>query len=426
MAEGPLRPDRLGLQQAWVRTQFPQLERDGVGRRRVYLDNAAGTLMPVAVAEAMREAALWANAQPERSWPASQQTGSRIAQTRTALRDFLHAAPEDAIYFNDSTTASLFKLRVAVEPRLAGGSVVVTDGDHYANISAWEWRAAWEVRRARMRPADGGLDMEHLATLLDAGTRVVAVAAATNGLGTRYDLPAVARLVRSRAPEALLVVDAVHLALHAPLDVTAWECDALAFSTYKLFGPFAGVLWVRASLAARLDPYRVEPHTEAASLLETGTLNNPTVAAIGAALAYLEELGARLAPAHPTPPDRRARLRIALEAIREYEASLSRSMLEGLRARPALARVRLFGVAEPERVAQRVPTFAFAVVGMADDEVEHHLWEDTGLQVAAGSHYAAAVDRGLGRTSVVRASFAHYTTPDDVERLLDALAGLAA
>jgi selenocysteine lyase/cysteine desulfurase len=451
---------------SWVRDQFPQIESDGAQRPRVYLDNAAGTLMPQSVADAMREAALWLNAQPERSWPAARATAARHRQMRAALRDFLGAAPEDVVVVNDSTTASLHKLRLALEEHLTGGNVIVTDGDHYANISAWEWRAAWQVRRARMRPEDGGLDLDHLASLLDDQTRVVALAAATNGLGTRYDVPAVARLVRGRSPGALLVVDAVHLALHAPIDIAAWECDALAFSTYKLFGPYAGVLWVRAGLAPRLAPYHVEPHTDPASTLETGTRNNVTVAGISAALAYLQELGARVgdqngqdsppaslrsleAQRHGEKPEetslaflrisseagasseagggsfpvsgRRQFLRTAMTAIEAYEAELSRALLDGLRSRPGLGRVRLFGVAEPERVVARVPTFAFAVDGIADAEVERRLWEEAGLQVAAGNHYAASVTRGLGREGVVRASFAHYNTLGDVERLLDAL-----
>jgi selenocysteine lyase/cysteine desulfurase len=280
-----------------------------------------------------------------------------------------------------------------------------------------------------MRAADGGLDLEHLASLLDARTRVVALAAATNGLGTCYDLAAAGRLLRERAPEALLVVDAVHLALHAPLEVAAWECDALAFSTYKLFGPFAGVLWLRGSLAARLDPYRVEPHDDPETVLEMGTLDNVKVAGVGAALAYLRELGERVLEergAIPAPSDRRELLRAAMEGIREYEAELSRRVLTALRERADLAGVSLFGVAEPERVGERVPTFAFAVGDLPDEVVERRLWDEAGLQVAAGSHYAAAIRRGLSRPGLVRASFAHYNTPTDADRLLDALARNAA
>lgn len=412
----------------WIREQFPQLERDGTGRARVYLDNAAGTLAPLAVAEAMREAALWLNPQPGRSWPAAQATATRHAVTRAALRDFLHAAPGDPVYLDTSTTTALWKLRVALEPRLQGGMVIVTDGDHYANISAWEFRPAWEVRRARMRRDDGGLDLDHLASLLEARTRVVALAAATNGLGTRYDVPAVVHLTRERAPEALVVVDAVHAAPHGPIDVETWGCDALAFSTYKLFGPYAGVLWLRADLVPTLDPYRVEPHTDAETLLETGTLDNVTVAGIGAALSYLRELGERvLGERDPTAAhlDRRQLLRAAMEAIQVHEAKLSHRVLSALRERSDLARVTLFGVADPERVTERAPTFALAVEGVPDEEVERRLWKEAGLQVAAGGHYAASVGRGLNRPSVLRVSFAHYNTLADADRLLDALARVA-
>jgi len=410
----------------WVRSQFPQIESLRSGERRTYLDNAAGTLVPRAAADAMAEAALWSNPQPGRAWPAGPQTTREHRHTRQLLRDLLNADAADAIFLSESTTASLYKLREALEPRWTGeDNVVVTDADHFANISPWEWRARWEVRRTPMLP-DGHLDLDALAGLLDASTRVVALGLASNGLGTVVRAADAIRLVRERAPDAVVVVDGVHAAPHLPLDVATLGADALAFSTYKLFGPNCGVCWMRADLAARLEPFRVEPHTDAETQMEWGTLSNASVAGIRAALEYLLRVGERLEPAMVGElreyPRQQRLFKIALSAFAGYEAVLSRHMLGELRGIPGLT---LYGVTDPERVGERVPTFAFSIDGVPDAELEERLWKTSGVQVAAGSHYAASVLRGLGRASVGRASFAHYNTVEEAEALLYGLRTVA-
>lgn len=406
----------------WIRSQFPQVDRLRSGRGRIYLDNAAGTLMPQSVADALAESALWSNPQPDRSWPSAPETKREHLRARALLRDFLNAGESDPVFLSESTTASLYKLREGLEPGWApGDNVVVTDCDHFANISAWEWRARWEVRRARMLP-DGGLDLEHLTSLVDDRTRVVALAMAGNGLGTLLPLHAAIPAVRERAPRAVVVVDAVHSAPHVPIDVQTLGADALAFSTYKLFGPNAGVLWLRPGLLETLDPYHVAPHTDAETLLEWGTLSNLTVSGIGAALDYLQRVGTRLEPAavgaYPDLPRNRRLFKLALAGARDYERDLSRYVLESLGALPE---VELLGVTDPERVGERVPTFAFALRGMDPGTLEQHLWRDNGLQVAMGTHYSAAVLRGLRRTQVARASFAHYTSRRDAEDFVGTL-----
>ena len=414
----------------WVRSQFPQVAQLREGARRVYLDNAAGTLVPQCVSDAMADAALWANPQASRAWPAGPETARLHQRVRGGLAGFLNASAADRIYLTESTTASLYKLREALEPAWeVGDNVVVTDCDHFANISPWEWRACEagrEVRRARMLP-DGSLDLDHLNGLLDERTRVVAMAMAGNGLGTLLPVAAAASLAREKAPRAWVVVDAVHAAPHMPIDVQALEIDALAFSAYKLFGPAAGVLWLRADRLTELRPFHVEPHTEAETLMEWGTLNNANAAGIGAALDYLHGLGVRLEPAvvgglTAYPRDRRT-LKIALTAIAEYEAALSRRVLERL---VDCDGITLFGVCDPAGAARRVPTFAFEFERVALEETELRCWEAGIIQVAVGSHYSAAIRRGLGRESLARASFCHYNDDDDVEAFIDTVTRLAA
>lgn len=409
----------------WIRSQFPQLDQLRDGRWRLYLDNAAGTLVPRTVSDAMAEAALWSNAQPSRAWPHGPETRREHRLTRELLSDFVNARPDEPIYFGESTTACLYKLREALEPAWSpDDNVVVTDCDHFSNISAWEWRARWEVRRARMLP-DGGLDLDYLAGLLDGSTRVVALTLASNGLGTVLSVEEAVRQIRERAPQALVVVDAVHGAPHRPIDVQQLGVDALTFSTYKLFGPFGGVLWMRSELSDCLEPYHVDPHTDRETLLEWGTLDNVAVAGVRAALEYLERVGERLEPSHVGQltgyPRRRRRFKLALQGIDAHEADLNRHVLQAL---APLSAVTLYGITDPRRAAERVPTFAFELAGLPLDQLEETLWKAGGVQVAVGNHYSAAISRGLGKDALARASFAHYHTLDDADAFLRTLTSI--
>ncbi len=419
--------DELERWLPWIRSQFPQLEHLRGGERRLYLDNAAGTLLVATAAEAMADASLWANPQPERAWPAGPAARRLHARVREVIRGFIGAGEGDPVFFSESTTASLFKLREALEPSLSERDiVVVSDADHFANISPWEWRARHQVRRAPITE-EGHLDVGRFRELLSPAVKLVALTVAGNGLGTLLRLETLIAEVRSRCPEALVVLDAVHAAPHVPVDVRRLDADALAFSTYKLFGPFAGVLWLRPTLFDQLQPYHVEPHTDPRSLLEWGTLNNVTVAGIEAALSYLSSLGERLEPhargLFPDEPRAARRFRLALAAIQAYEARLSRFLCAALLE---IDGVTLRGVADPERTDERVPTLAFTLDRLDPAEWEMRLWEKGQVQVAGGAHYSAAVTRGLGLTAVARASFAHYNDREDAARLIRAVRDAAA
>lgn len=411
----------------WIRSQFPQLELLRNGDRRIYLDNAAGTLIPRTVSEAMADAAIWSNPQPGRSWPAGPETLRRQRRVRELLAAFLNAPPASRIFLSESTTASIYKLREGLEPDwIAEDNVVVTDCDHFANISPWEWRARWQVRRAGMLP-DSHLDLDQLAARLDERTRVVALTLAGNGLGTLVRLEQAIPMVRERAPNAWVIVDAVHGAPHVPIDLQTLDADALAFSTYKLFGPNCGVLCVSDRLFRSLQPFRVEPHTDPETLLEWGTLSNSTVGGITACLEYLQRLGEKVEPwfvgqMTGYPRDRRL-FKVALAAVRAYEEDLSRQILAALLDAPGL---QLFGMTDPERTPERVPTFAFHVEAHDDAQVERRLWEEGTLQVASGSHYSGAVLRGLGQPSVIRASFAHYNSREEAEAFTRTLRAIVA
>ena len=412
-----------------VRRRFPMIDRDSGGRPRVYLNTGAGSLTVDAAAAAALEGQGRLNPMPGVVVAGESETAALHERTRALAADLLGARSGREISFHQSATAALFNVAFGLRGVLRpGANLVVTDLDHMANVSPWEtvWGEGrgFEVRRARLTP-EGKLDVKHLLSLVDGRTGVVAVTSASNATGSIVPLAEVVAAVHKKSPDGLVAVDAVHHAPHGSLDVSASGVDVLVFSGYKIFGPMLGVLWGRAEVLERLRPYRVETNKDAPpGKFEMGMLNNASIAALEAALEYLLWLAGRLAGPAAAAADRPSRFRLALGAIADYERGLSRRVLEGLRRFDA-ARFRLFGLADPARARERVPTFAFDVAGLSATETKRRLWEGSGIQVADGNHYSAAVVRHLGRPEgISRASFAHYDNTATVDLFLEALARL--
>ncbi|MCX6567902.1 MAG: aminotransferase class V-fold PLP-dependent enzyme [Candidatus Aminicenantes bacterium] len=437
-----------------VRARFPMIDRDSRGNPRIYLNTGAGSLTVDTASEAAFDAQRRLNPMPGAVAAGEAETAGLHSRVRDLAAEFLHAGDGREISFHQSATAALFNLAYALRGILGPeNNLVVTDLDHMANVSPWE--AVWgdtygfEIRRARVT-AEGCLDISHLLSIVDAQTGLLAVTSASNGTGSLVPLRETIAAVRERAPHCLVAVDAVHHAPHGVLDVRAADCDFLVFSGYKVFGPMQGVLWGKAALLEKLRPYRVETNkNEPPWKFEMGMLNNTSLAALGAALEYLLWLADLLAHKRDSPlretkrdsplrgqslngvgpeaaqADRAAEFRSAMTAIAAYETGLTRCVLEGFRKLDP-ARFRLFGISDPSRSGERVPTFAFDVAGLGATETKKRLWEDSGLQIADGNHYSAAVVRHLGRPEgICRASFAHYDNHGTVDRFLETLRRLA-
>ncbi len=426
-AKAPIHP--LEALNPEVRRRFPMIDRDSGGRPRVYLNTGAGSLTVDTAAEAARDAQGRLNPMPGVVAAGEAETAALHERVRALAADFLNARDGREISFHQSATAALFNLAFGLRSVLrSGAGLVVTDLDHMANVSPWEtvWGEGrgFEVRRARVT-AEGALDVGHLLSLVDARTALVAVTSAANGTGSLVPPGEIASAVRTKSPDCLVAVDAVHQAPHGPIDVRASCVDFLVFSGYKTFGPMMGVLWGRAEALERLRPYRVETNKDVLpGKFEMGMLNNASVASLGAALEYLLWLSGRVAGPEAAPAGRADRFRLAMSSISDYERELSRRVLEGF-GRFDPARFRLFGIADPARSGERVPTFAFDVDGLTATETKRRLWEEAEIQIADGNHYSAAVVRHLGRPEgICRASFAHYDNPATVDRLLEALEDL--
>lgn len=398
-----------------IRAQFPALARGYLGRPVAYFDGPGGTQVPASVVEAMSNYLLNHNANTDWAYPTSIETDAIIAGARTAFADLFGSASAEEIVFGLNMTTLTFHVGRALGRGWGpGDEVVVTQLDHQANVAPWRALARERgitIRLVHFDPKSGELDMEELARSITPRTKLVAIGAASNALGTINDIPRITGM--AHAAGALAFVDAVHYAAHGLMDVRAWGCDLAVCSAYKLYGPHIGVLYGRRDLLADLDVPKVDPAPdEPPERIETGTQNHEGIAGAGAAVDFL----ASLAPVKRSKATRRARLESAFGILhREGEALVTR-LWDGLAAIPS---VKLYG---PQPGRPRTPTVVFTVRDLAARAVAEQLAR-AAVFVSHGDFYASTVIERLGVTErgLVRAGCACYTTPDDVDRLIDAV-----
>jgi cysteine desulfurase family protein (TIGR01976 family) len=409
---------------AVVRERFPALRRAVEGVPCVFADAPGGTQVPEGVISAIAEYLRTSNANTGGAFVTSRETDTLIAAAREGGADLLGCRPEEVV-FGPSTTALSFSLARAVARGLRpGDEIVVTHLDHDANIAPW--LAAAEdtgaaVRWVDIREEDCSIDGEGLERSLGAATRVVALTGASNAVGTVTETPSLIRLVRERSPEALVVVDAVHLAPHRGIDVEALGTDVLFCSAYKFFGPHLGLMYGRQGFLRSLRPYRVRPaDNDPPWAWEQGTLSHEALAGLVAAVEHLAWLGRRFGTA---PDDRRGAILAGMEVVESHEARLTRRFLEEF---PEVPGARLYGIWDPERHTERTPTFALRIGDLHPRRVAEILG-DRGIFVWDGNYYALAIMERLGLEAsggAVRVGFCHYNTVEEVDRVLDALSSV--
>jgi len=397
-----------------IRTCFPALGRIHNGRPVAYFDGPGGTQVPQRVVDAMADYLLHHNANTHWLYPSSAETDDLLMGARAAVGDFLNASADEVAFGNNMTTITFHIARALGRKWGPGDEVVVTELDHHANIAPWQALATERgvtVRTARMLPERGTLDWSHLETLISSRTRLVAVGAASNAIGTVNDVARAVRLAHDVG--ALAFIDAVHYAAHGVIDVREWDCDFLVCSPYKFYGPHAGVLFAKSQILAALDVPRLDPApNEGPERTETGTQNHEGIVGSGEAVEFLASLGAGAT--------RRERLTSAMRALHTRGDALFARMWMGL---SSLDRVRVYGVAPG---APRTPTIAFSVAGMHSDDVARAL-ATRAIFASNGDFYATTVIERLGHAAdgVVRAGCACYTTEDEVDRLVDGVREIA-
>lgn len=410
------------LDSDWVREQFPALARRAGDRPAIFLDGPAGSQVPRAVADAVRDYLLHSNANSHGAFATAVESDALIASARRAAADLLGADDARAVVFGPNMTTLTFGLaRALARTWRAGDEVVVTRLDHDANVTPWVTAAAAAgatVRRVDVLVDDATLDLDALHAAITPGTRLVAVTAASNAVGSLTPIPDIVQ--RAHEAGAEVFVDAVHYAPHRRIDVAAWQCDYLACSAYKFFGPHVGILWGRPERMARLPVDKVRPAGDALpDRFETGTQSHEGIAGVAAAIEYLAALGRHL---EPEAAGARAALDAAYRGIIAHETALVARLLDGLARLPE---VRVWGIRDPARAGERAPTVSLTHARRRPAELAAEL-AARGVFAWHGNYYALELSQALGREpdGMVRLGLLHYNTAAEVDRTVEALAEL--
>ena len=406
-----------------VRTRFPALASGAV-----FFDNPGGTQVAQQVIDRVNHYFLHTNANHGGAFQTSQDSDAMVAQARSAMADFLNAARPEEIIFGQNMTSLTFHISRSLARRLQpGDEIVVTRLDHDANVAPWLLIAedrGCTVRWVDFWPQDCTLDMSELERQVTPRTKIVALGYASNAVGTVNNVQQAIRLAHH--VDALCYIDAVQYAPHKPIDVQALDCDFLACSAYKFFGPHTGILYGKYALLDELMAYKVRPSGDnPPDKFETGTQSFESIAGVLGAIEYFAWVSTTFGQHFAEPyqgqlSGRRLALKQAMAAIEAYELDLNRVLQEGLSSIPGL---HIWGITDRERMHQRVPTFSFTRPGWHPRQVAEQLAQQH-IYIWDGNFYAYEAERRLRleqQGGLIRIGLTHYNTPHEVDRLVTAL-----
>ncbi len=391
----------MGLDIQAIRKQFPALAEGAA-----HFDGPGGTQVPQVVADAVADALTSAVSNRGEVTASERRADDIVRAARAAMGDLLGVDPRGVVFGRSMTQLTYDFSRTLAKTWTEGDEVVVSTLDHDANIRPWVQAATAvgaTVRWAEFDPGTAELSADAVAAVVSERTRLVAVSAASNLIGTKPPVREIADV--AHAVGALLYVDGVHYTAHCFVDVPELGADFFACSPYKFCGPHLGVLAARPELLETLRPDKLLPSTDQVpDRFEFGTLPYELLAGTTAAVDFL----AGLAPGEGT---RRDRLHASMAAVETHEDSLRRRMEDRL--------VQLDGVVVYSRAANRTPTLLLTVDGHSPDDVYVHL-ATLGVNAPASSFYAIEPSRalGLGAAGGVRLGLAPYTDDSDVGRVL--------
>jgi len=407
-----------GLDVNWVRAQFPSLQTQVNGQPAAFLDAPAGTQVPLQVMQAIQSYLMTANANTGGAFLTSRRTEEIIAGSRAAMGDFFNCEQNEVIFGQNMTTITFAISRAIARELRAGDEIVLTTLDHDANFSPWKVleEKGIVIRQVDIRDEDCTLDMEDFKNSLSEKTRLVAVGYASNSVGSINPVAEITKMAHSAG--AWVYIDAVHYAPHGLIDVKELDCEFLVCSPYKFFGPHMGTLYGKREHLERLKPYKVRPCSDQLpDKWESGTQVHELIAGIGAAVEYIAGVGRH---SDAGAQRRREALAAAYRATMEHETRLIWRLIEGLQAIPGL---KIYGITDPARSAERCSTLSFRIEGRHPNEIAKFLG-DRGIFAWDGNYYALNLSERLGVESkggMLRIGLVQYNTMEEVERLLGAL-----
>ena len=413
-----------------IRSQFPSLHISDNGKPRIFLDNPGGTQVAKQVVDRTNHYLLHNNANHGGAFRTSIDSDEVLHAAHAAMADMLNANSPDEIIFGANMTTLTFAVSRSLGRWLKpGDEIVVTRLDHDADITPWTMMAEDRgavVRWVEVREEDCTLDMADFESQINERTKIVACGYASNAVGTINDIQNVIGM--AHAVKALVFVDAVQYAPHGPIDVQKLDCDLLACSAYKFFGPHVGIMYGKYDLLDRLQAYKVRPADNAPPYkFETGTQNHEGLAGTLGAVEYLswlgEEFGRGFKSQFNGMSGRRLKVHAGMAASLQYEQLLSERLINGLSQIPNL---KIWGITNLGQLDRRVPTVSFTLKGWAPRKIAEKLAEQN-IFVWDGNYYALAIMERLKLQEgggMVRVGAAHYNTVDEVDRLVEAVRGL--
>lgn len=395
------------------RSEFPALAITDHARKRIYLDNPAGTQVPSGVADAVARCLLETNANLGGFFATTVAAQEVVDAARDAMADFLGASSQEEIVIGaNMTTLTYHMSRTLGRHWRRGDEIIVTRMDHEGNVSPWLQLAEDRGLTVHFLPFDSEswqVEEDALSALLSDRTKLVALNYASNLTGSINRVQSLT--ARAKEVGAIVYVDAVQFAPHGLVDVQALGCDFLVCSAYKFFGPHMGILWGKKALIETLVPYKLRcSSNELPERFELGTPQIELMAGLSATVAYFVQLGERLG----ATGTRREKIAAAFANSIAYESALMRRLIEGLSLVPG---VTIHGITDSARLHERVPTVSFTMEGVAADEIARALARD-GIFVWSGHNYAWEIVHQLGIPAdqgVVRIGIAHYNTVEEVE-----------
>ncbi len=408
----------MSLDLAFARSQFPALSDDKDAW--IYLDNAGGSQVLGSVADRVREYLLTSSVQLGASYGVSALAAERLYAGQAAIAELVNASRPEEIVFGASSTVMIQALARAMAPRLSpGDEVVVSMMDHEANIGPWLALEASGViiRRWSVNAQSMTLDVDDLERLMTLRTRLVVCTQTSNIFGQLIPVAPIAACAHRHGAE--ICVDGVAFAPHRLVDVREWDVDYYVFSLYKVFGPHHAVLYGKYDRLLELAnlSHHFVPMDKIPGKLQPGNPNYELSYCATAIPEYLVALGERSGAA--AGASRRALMQAAFDAIADHEAALAERLLGWLRGR---ADVRIIGPSASAK-GVRVPTISFVVDGV-DSETVVRAIDPLKIGIRFGDFYSRRLIEDLGLAAgkgVVRASFAHYNTTADADRLIAGL-----
>lgn len=396
-----------------IRSHFPALERKHNGYEVAYFDGPGGTQVPRMVVERMTDYLYHHNANTHWAYPTSNETDEIIAESREKVAEFLNASSDEIAFGQNMSSLTFHLARSLGRGFKEGDEIIVTELDHHANIDTWrslEKERGVVIRSLEFDTESGQLDLNELEKFFNKRTKLLAIGAASNALGTITDVTRACKMARDAG--ALSFVDAVHYAAHNLIDVRAFDCDFLSCSAYKFYGPHIGVLYGRKEHLESIDFPKLRPAPDyAPENVETGTQSHESIAGAAAAVDFLASLS--------EGSTRRERLQNTFKELHSRKKDLFSLLWNGLNE---IKGVNVFG---PSPDSPRTPTIGFTVEGNDAEDVAKKLTEK-GIFVSHGDFYAQTVVERLGVEGLVRAGCACYTTTEEVERLIEGVKSIVS